>query len=111
MFIWVDDMRLPPFGWDWFQTSQATIAQLECFPHTTPWHSLSLDHDLGQGSKHDAIVIIDWMIQNNYWPKHIYLHTANPVGHANMRRAIERAAPPTVTLHTYSPRQPDYRSD
>ena len=52
---------------------------------------LDLDHDLGDYAKFggDGVKLLDWLEETgrNY---PIRIHSANPVGVANMRRIIER---------------------
>lgn len=52
---------------------------------------LDLDHDLGDYAMYggDAIKILDYLAEREtFYP--IRIHTANPVGRANMERMIER---------------------
>ena len=52
---------------------------------------LDLDHDLGDYSSDggDAIKILDWLVEREtFYP--INIHTANPVGRANMERLMAR---------------------
>ena len=89
--MWVDDLRPPPDHtgdrWYWAKTSEDAI-------HTLKYYfvgRLSLDHDLGP--RDTAQRIVDWMAEHAVWPAQINIHTANPVGRANMQRTIERYAP------------------
>ncbi|MGV8875505.1 MAG: cyclic-phosphate processing receiver domain-containing protein [Rhodococcus sp. (in: high G+C Gram-positive bacteria)] len=43
MKLWVDDLRLPPEGWEWAKTSREAITALS----SSDVSELSLDHDLG----------------------------------------------------------------
>ena len=55
---------------------------------------LDLDHDLGEYASMggDAIKLLDYLVQREtYYP--IQIHTANPVGRANMERTIKRYWP------------------
>lgn len=55
---------------------------------------LDLDHDLGDYAMYggDAIKILDYLAEREtFYP--IRIHTANPVGRANMERMIERYWP------------------
>ena len=56
--------------------------------------SFVFDHDLGVYAKDggDAIKLIDWLCMRETFYK-IVLHTANPVGRANMQRTIDRYWP------------------
>ena len=52
---------------------------------------LDLDHDLGDycSDGGDAIKLIDWLAERGtFYP--VKLHTANPVGRANMERMLAR---------------------
>ena len=55
---------------------------------------LDLDYDLGDYAQYggDAIKILDYLAEREtFYP--IAIHTANPVGRANMERMIERYWP------------------
>jgi len=55
---------------------------------------LDLDHDLGDYAQFggDAIKILDYLAEREiFYP--IEIHTANPVGRANMERMIDRYWP------------------
>jgi hypothetical protein len=112
--IYLDDVRKAPDGWQRVKTADACIAALKC----GGVDELSLDHDLadehypeasagmygGNGApQYDSyrektgFAVVEWMIENDVWPSLIILHTMNPVGRDNMRRAIERHAPKGVT--------------
>ena len=57
-------------------------------------NNLSLDHDLGRDQE-TGYDLVKWMAENNQWPKgEITVHSANPVGAANMRAMIDRYRPP-----------------
>ena len=52
---------------------------------------LDLDHDLGDfcNDGGDAIKLLDWLAERGtFYP--VKLHTANPVGRANMERMLAR---------------------
>ena len=93
MIIWVDDVRKPPREsyiwvksvWDAIETiveSETNGRQIEM---------IDLDHDAGDFYQFggDYIKILDWLSYTgrNY---DIKIHSANPVGVENMRRAIRR---------------------
>ena len=53
---------------------------------------ISLDHDLGYTT--DTIMpVLFWMRDNDYWPRDIYVHTANEDGEEVMLGFIEAHAP------------------
>lgn len=87
MKLWVDDIRLPPSAaWYWAKTRDQAVARLEQGGVTV----LSLDHDLGdeQGTGNTGYSVVCWMEENKVFPAQVRLHSANPVGIANMRRAL-----------------------
>ena len=52
---------------------------------------IDCDHDLGDYACYggDGIKLLDWLVEREtFYP--IKLHTANPVGRANMQRMIDR---------------------
>jgi len=98
MKIWVDDIRTPPDDtWHWWSSSEMTIRFLN------EWKELcdrgrikrpqimSLDHDLGGEDTSRPIVL--WMIENDFWPVEVKVHSANPVGIEWLEGMIERYKP------------------
>lgn len=93
MKLWLDDKR--PMVWPYtvhVTTAQAAIAELEAGGVT----HISLDHDLGEleetGSGYQVACWIeqaayDGVLERLEWA----VHSQNPVGVANMRRALENA--------------------
>ena len=90
--IWVDDVRAVPEGFVGVQSVNETIALIEQTEHKGESVALlDLDHDLGDYAFDggDAIKILDYLVEReNFYP--IAIHTANPVGRANMERMIRR---------------------
>lgn len=93
--IWVDDLRPVPPGYEGTKSVDETIALIEAIEADGgEVVLLDLDHDLGDYACHggDAIKILDYLAEREtYYP--ISIHTANPVGRANMERMIERYWP------------------
>lgn len=93
--IWVDDIRPVPQGYEGTKSVNETIQLIEEIEAEGGIiELLDLDHDLGDYAKFggDAIKILDYLAENEkYYP--IKIHTANPVGRANMERMIERYWP------------------
>ena len=88
--IWVDDIRVPSKEYFWTKTVKDTIVAIqeaECMGFNIV--EISLDHDAGDYGPPDYIKVLDWLEETgrNY---PIRIHSANPVGVANMRRIIER---------------------
>ena len=70
MKIWLDDLRPAPWGYE---------------------SVLDLDHDLGDFANQggDAIKLLDWLVEREtFYP--VEIHTANPVGRANMESVLAR---------------------
>lgn len=87
--LYLDDLRPTPEGWTRAQSVNEAIKIVECFIW---WDAVSLDHDLGDYADDggDAIKFVDWMIENQRFPDAVYIHTSNPVGRDNMKRALIR---------------------
>lgn len=89
MKVFLDDCRETPPGWVRTYTAPQTIALLE----TGLVDELSLDHDLGEldGTGYDVCLWLEEAVYGGFVPpKKIYIHSANPVGRAKMKVAIER---------------------
>ena len=92
MKIWLDDIRLAPDRYESVQSvNQAIALILEAEAKGEQIELLDLDHDLGdyfpEGG--DAIKLLDWLAERGTFYQ-IKIHTANPVGRANMQRMIDR---------------------
>lgn len=90
--IWVDDLREVPAGYLWAKSVNEAIALIERIEQCEgEIDCLDLDHDLGDFARFggDAIKLLDYLCEREtFYP--IKIHTANPVGRANMERMIER---------------------
>ena len=92
MRIWVDDIRTAPSGYVWCKSvnqSRETIMLAE--EKKEPIELIDLDHDAGDYAADggDYIKLLDRMAETGRkYP--VRLHTANPVGRANMQRLIDR---------------------
>ena len=95
MKIWLDDLRSAPPGYESVRSvNEAIVLIEEAEEQGIEIELLDLDHDLGDfaGDGGDAIKILDYLAEREtFYP--IKLHTANPVGRANMERMIERYWP------------------
>ena len=93
--IWVDDLRPVPPGYEGTKSVEETIALIEEIEEVGgEIEERNLDHDLGDYARFggDAIRILDYLAEREtFYP--IEIHTANPVGRANMERMIERYWP------------------
>lgn len=93
--IYVDDLRPVPKGYTGTKSVDETIALIEEIEKDGgEVELLDLDHDLGDYAQFggDAIKILDYLVERETYYK-IEIHTANPVGRANMERMVERFWP------------------
>ena len=89
MKIWLDDIRPAPEGYVWCKSVNSAKSVIESAKE--PFLLIDCDHDLGdyadQGG--DAIRLLDWLAEREtFYP--VEIHTANPVGRANMERILAR---------------------
>ena len=93
--IWVDDIREVPEGYIGTKSVNETIMLIEKIENEGGKIGLlDLDHDLGDYTQFggDAIKILDYLAEyEKFYP--VKIHTANPVGRANMERMIHRYWP------------------
>lgn len=93
MKLWVDDIRPRP-AWDWYQafsSPEAITILNNCRETGMVVDYLSLDHDLGGDDTTRPIVL--WMIENDFWPVEVVVHSANPVGIDWLEGMIKRYKP------------------
>ena len=92
MKIWVDYLRPVPKGYIGTKSVNETIRIIQnAEMQGIEIELLDLDHDLGDYANDggDAIKILDFLAERgSFYP--IEIHTANPVGRANMERMIQR---------------------
>jgi hypothetical protein len=98
--LWLDDQRRPPSDeWVWARTFMEAIELI--LTHGTVYDEFSLDHDL---SEHEptGYDFLRWVVisRPDLLPRIVRIHSANPVGAANMQAVIERSGLyPNRTLH------------
>ena len=88
--LWIDDIRPAPDGYIWaLSVISAKNDILRYERMGEPLELIDIDHDAGDYGPSDYIKILDWLEETgrNY---PIHIHSANPVGIANMRRIIKR---------------------
>lgn len=92
MKLWLDDLRPVPYGYEGAKSVNEAKKLIQEAEHNgIEIEALDLDHDLGdyadQGG--DAIRLLDWLAEREtFYP--VEIHTANPVGRANMERILVR---------------------
>ncbi len=95
MKIWVDDLRPVPQGYIGTKSVNETIELIEKLEDAGETiELLDLDHDLGDYASQggDAIKLLDYLAERGTFYL-VAIHTANPVGKANMERVINRYWP------------------
>ena len=96
MKLWIDDVRPAPEGYVWLKSTNAALRFI-C-EHNCDIEEISLDHDAGTYASWggDFIEVMKEMERLTRRQKmdfsHIkfFLHSANPIGVANMRAIIEK---------------------
>jgi hypothetical protein len=94
MFLWVDDVRLPPSGaqWAWARSvDEAAWLIMNTEFKGYPFELIDIDHDAGDYASNggDYIKLLDWLEETNRnYP--IRIHSMNVVGVQNMRAIIQR---------------------
>lgn len=98
MNVWIDDEREAPDNWLWLQSSDEALTLLDQlkFRGVTP-AVISFDHDLGGDDTTRPIVL--WMIEHEFWPVEIRIHSANFVGREWIQGMFNRYAPESVELN------------
>lgn len=90
--IWLDDLRTMPEGFThWARTASEAIDLLR----TGTVDEISFDHDLGPeeaGSGYDVAKFIEEQAHlGKLKPMNWHIHSANPVGRANIEAAMKSA--------------------
>ena len=92
MFLWIDDLRPAPEGWQWLTSSRTAINLLNWarLMNVRP-QAISFDHDLGGDDTTRPVVL--WMCEHEWWPTECFIHSANPVGRDWLAGMINRYGP------------------
>lgn len=101
MRLYIDDLRDPPSEeWRVARTSAEALGILEAHKvlhdDSLLIEEISFDYDLG--GTDTTRPVIDWIEENDYWPKRIFLHTANNVGRNYMLLVARSHAPEYVEV-------------
>lgn len=101
MKIFVDDIREPPSP-DWIicRNSDSAMLLIAIF-HSKgiAFEEISLDHDLGE--EDNTRCIVNYFCTYNFWPKKIYVHTANFTAREWLEGTINRYAPENTLVAGY----------
>lgn len=92
MKVYLDDERPTPEGWHRVYTANEAITLLRA----GVVEDISLDHDLGDDQKFGTGYDVASFIEEQAFLGEMnrvrwFIHSANPVGRANMKAALERA--------------------
>lgn len=97
MKVWVDDLRPAPEGYIWCQSTNEALRLI--VPNISKVEVLHLDHDMGDTFGGDVINLVDELERKSHRDSNFAeavsriifkLHSANPVGVANMRAVIQK---------------------
>ena len=99
MRLWVDDERpAPGDGWSLAKTSKQAIKSIQFgLGYAAILEEVSLDHDLGGDDT--GFKVLDWMIENEVWPRTLTIHTSNPPARKRMLQAAAHEAPDWVDIY------------
>ena len=100
VYLWLDDVReRPNRGWSWYRNAEEMWETIKAWAARGYSMVISLDHDLGEledgtprCSGYDLLKWIENKIhrEDDWRPDIVFnIHSANPVGIENMKRAIE----------------------
>lgn len=105
--LWLDDVRRPPFGWEWAKTYAEAVKILEGGDVSF----CSLDHDLGEEHYvllqdphgYDEAVkktvtptgyhVALYMAEKGIHPPYVWVHSMNPVGSEAICALLNRTRP------------------
>lgn len=89
MKVYLDDIRIPPKGWEWVGWPKEAIKLLKTGKVT----EISLDHDLGDDKKGTGNDVILWIeervINSSFIPPKITIHTANSSARSKMEAGVK----------------------
>lgn len=94
MHIYLDDLREVPKGFIVARSYEECVSLLK----ENEIETISLDHDLGTNKTGYDVCL--YMVENEIYPKEIYIHSANPVGQKNMIQLLNRYMPIETKLYT-----------
>lgn len=101
MKLFIDDERAAPRGW-LLATDCADAIELMriCAAAGVVIESISLDHDLGCSGE-TVMPVLEAMRDHNWWPRNLYVHTANEDAEEAMIAFIRTNIPDDVAFRGY----------
>ena len=96
MKLWIDDVRPAPEGYMWCKSTNQALCVISGYYSLV--EEISLDHDAGDYAKEGGDYIevlkelerLTYVLHKDFSYIRFHLHSANPVGVANMRAIIEK---------------------
>jgi hypothetical protein len=89
MYVFLDDRRQTPLGWERVYWPYQAIALLE----TGKVEVISLDHDLGDPKRGTGYDVLLWMqeavAERSFTPLEIRIHSASPMARIKMQMTAE----------------------
>jgi hypothetical protein len=106
MKLWIDDER-PPLS-EFTTNAQSSAQAINVLSRAKEAGErvelISFDHDLdGYIGKDTAIPVMQWIIDNEFWPDEMRFHTANPSGHIKLVTMAMDNAPVTTIIDDLDP--------
>ncbi|TXK85398.1 cyclic-phosphate processing receiver domain-containing protein [Paenibacillus sp. N3.4] len=95
--VYLDDLRPCPRGFTLAKNVTECIMLLQEFEIDT----LSLDHDLGWNSKQTGMDVVIWLVQQQKFPKAIYIHTSSPSACTAMYEMLYAVKPDELRLYPH----------
>lgn len=99
MKVFLDDFRHAPAGWEVARDYNDMIRILS--QNKGKVTDISLDYDLD--SIRNGYNVCEWLVNNNYWPESIIIHSSHATGPKKMKELLEKNAPNTTKIEL-SPR-------
>lgn len=94
MKVWLDDLRpAPDETWTVVKNSKQALILLQGMARSKEieFDVISFDHDLG--GQDTSRCVLNWMIENDYWPNLMLVHSQNPIGAEYLHGTGTRYAP------------------
>lgn len=95
--VYLDDLRPCPQGFTLARNIQECLLLLE----ECDVDILSLDHDMGWMSKQTGMDVVIWLVQQQKFPKTIYIHTSSPTACTAMYQMLNSAKPEGVRIYPH----------
>ena len=101
MKIYIDDIREPPDkSWTVIRELNVALDLIKVLEfYDSKIQAISFDHDLGGDDTTRPIMM--FLCEKNYWPKKIYVHTANNVGRQWLEGMANHYGPSGILKRNY----------